>query len=884
MVKVRSIQGYLQKSLNYHALSEQKLFDVLSSSKEGLSTSQAERLLGKYGLNEIKIEKPVNPVLIFLRQFSSSLIWILLAALGISLFLEEFLDAVVIGVIIILNAVLGFVQEYKAEKTIQALRRLASPQAKVLRNGKEIRIDSKYLVPGDIIFLETGDKVPADARLFELYSLETQEASLTGESQPITKNVNPVPEKTIVADRRNMVYASTIITGGHGQAIVTATGNKTELGRIATLIQEPERSLTPLQKKIQNLGKYLTIAVLLMSIIIFLSGIFTGKEIAVMFLTTVTLAVAAVPEGLPAVITISLALGLQRLVKSNALIRTLPSVETLGSVNVICSDKTGTLTYNQMTVAKIWANNQICEVSGSGYEPEGGFTVLKKKIDPASIRTILTIGVLCNTASFVDKNNEREVIGDPTEAALLVSAEKVGFTKAALLQEFPQLDEVPFSSERKMMTTIHAAKKGTISYTKGAPDVIINLCNRIILNGTVHRFDRLKKKQILAQTEEFAEQALRVLGFAYNDKADDKHLAEQNMIFAGLQAMIDPPREEVKAAIKQCQEAGIRVIMITGDHLTTAKAIAKQLGIEGKAILGEEIRPAKLQKEIHEVGVFARVSPHHKMDIINALKANNYVVAMTGDGINDAPALKKADIGIAMGIGGTDVAKEASDMILLDDNFTSIVRAVEQGRGIFDNIRKFVKYLLSSNLGEVTLIFLATIFTLPLPLNPIHLLWINLVTDGFPAVALSLDPPEAGIMKRKPRKVREEIITKPMWIEIILLGLAIGVTTLILFWLYRDSPLEKAQTIAFTALVIFEIVRLQTIRSQYHLSLFSNRYLLYAIGGSLLLHLLVLYVPFLQRTFHVVSLEIVDWLWIFGATAVLIGISKGISVVRKSEL
>ncbi|MBU1876022.1 MAG: calcium-translocating P-type ATPase, SERCA-type [Nanoarchaeota archaeon] len=848
-----------------HVLTEEEVFKTLKTSEKGLTSHEAEQRLHRYGFNELKAEEGIHPFKIFLQQFSSPLVWILIAALGISFFLDEKIDAIVISIIIIINAVLGFVQEYRAERAIEALKRMASLKAKVLRNGKEVKIDSKLLVPGDIIILESGDKVPADARLFEIHSLQTQEGPLTGESLPVTKELKILAEKTPLADRKNMVYSSTIISVGRGKAIVTNTGMNTEVGKIATLIQEADNKLTPLQKKLRDLGKYLTIAVVVVAAIIFLTGILTGKEASVMLLAAIALAVAAIPEGLPAVITISLALGVQRMIKKNALVRKLPSVETLGSVNVICTDKTGTLTHNEMTVTKIFANDVIYDITGSGYTSQGTFIIDKKLANPEPLHQLLKIGALCNDAKLEGKDNKREVIGDPTEAALIVSAEKASFTKKEL-DKITRIDEIPFTSERKMMTTLHKIDNKTVSFTKGAPDIIINFCNRALIDGKVYRLDRHKKKEILQHNESFAGDALRVLGFAYNDNFSKKEDAEKEMIFVGLQAMIDPPREEVKDAIKKCQNAGIRVIMITGDQINTAKAIAEELGISGKAVSGQELEKINLEKEISDIGIFARVNPEHKLRIIKALKKKGKIVAMTGDGVNDAPALKKADIGVSMGITGTDVAKEASDMILTDDNFTSIVNAIEEGRGIFDNIRKFVNYLLSSNLGEIMVIFLASVLTpllFPqygaiLPLTVIQILWINLVTDGLPATALSLDPHENRIMERKPIPSRENILSKELAFDIISSGCYIGIITLILFWLYLQSGLVKAQTIVFTTLVVFEIVRLHLVRSHYKIGIFSNRWLIAAVLISLSMQLITIYTP-LSSIFGTIKLGLIDW-------------------------
>ena len=883
-------------STSFHSISVKDTLKQLNTSENGLSGHEAEVRLHKYGFNELKAEEGLNPIKILLQQFSSPLVWILIVALAISIFLavngnnshsaavSEFADAIAIGVIIIINSILGFVQEYRAERSIDALKKMASLKAKVIRNGKEMKIDSKYLVPGDVLILETGDKIPADARLFEVHSLETQEAPLTGESQPVTKLTDAMEEKTPLADRKNMVYSSTVVSKGRAKAIVSYTGMNTEVGNIARLIKEVQLKLTPLQKKLRKLGKYLTIAVIIIAIVVFIAGLISGDDITETLLTAIALAVAAIPEGLPAVITISLAVGVQKMIKRNALVRKLPSVETLGSVNVICTDKTGTLTHNQMTVTKIWANKKIYQLSGSGYGKEGQFFIDKKPVGPEQLNLLLKIGVLCNDAKLESKGKQIEVIGDPTEAALVVSAEKAGIMQKELQKSEQRVEEIPFSSERKMMTTIHKSGKGKVSYTKGAVDVVIEKCNRILIDGKVCRLDRTMKKEVLKRNEEFAKEALRVLGFAYKDKITSKENAEKELIFVGLQAMIDPPREEVKNSIAQCKKAGIRVIMITGDHLITAKAIAEELGIEGKAVSGEELESMKnLKDSINSIGIFARVNPEHKLRIIKALKGKGYIVSMTGDGVNDAPALKKADIGISMGITGTDVAKEASDMILTDDNFTSIVNAVEEGRGIFDNIRKFVNYLLSSNLGEILVIFLASIFGLPLPLTAIQLLWINLITDGLPATALSIDPHSKDIMDKPPRPAKESILSKGLRWDIITIGTLIGVVCIVLFWLYQASGLAKARTIVFTSLVVFEFVRLQVIRSEYKISIFSNKLLVASLVVSMALQLLTIYSP-LSTLFKTTPLGIMDWVVLVIAAVVLFGTNTIVKLIRRKKV
>ena len=849
-----------------HDKKREDVLKKLGSKQTGLTNREAKIRLSKFGRNEIVDEEPINPWKILLSQFNSPLVWLLIAAALISLAVNHYVDASVIAVILVINAVLGFVQEYNAEQSIEALKKMASPHAKVIRNNQPQDIASALIVPGDIILLETGDKVPADSRLLEVHDFFTQEATLTGESFPIEKTTDALPTQTTLADRTNMVFSGTIITRGRAKAVVTSTAMSTEIGKIATMITKSHEKFSPLQKKLHALGTFLTITVAVIAVIVFLAGIMRGEPALQMFLVAVALAVAAIPEGLPAVITISLAMGVKKMIKNNALIRKLPSVETLGSVSVICSDKTGTLTRNEMTITKIWVNNQEYDVTGSGYKKEGQFEQSGKKVSTKSFSKLLQIGMLCNNAKL---NGEKQVkvIGDPTEAALIISANKAGFESDKLNGQFKRVDELSFTSERKRMTTIY----DTQSYTKGAPDIILELCDRISINGRLERLTRQKRKEIHKQIETFGSEALRVLGFAYNDKIEKP---EANMIFVGLQAMIDPPRQKVKVAIKTCQTAGIRVVMITGDHLQTAQAIGKEIGITGKAITGLELEQLKnLNKEIEHINIFARVNPEHKLKIIEALKNKGHVIAMTGDGVNDAPALKKADIGISMGISGTDVAKEASDMILTDDHFESIVKAIKQGRGIFDNIRKFVNYLLSSNLGEVLLIFLATLFGMPLPLTAVQILWVNLVTDGLPAVALGMDPPEKDIMLHKPRPANEHIVSKNLLFRLSSSGILIGITTLLLFMFYLPTGIIKAQTIAFTALVVFEIVRLYNIRSHYNIGWFANKFLIVAVAISISLQLLVLYSP-LKQFFGTALLSVVDWLYIATAAIVLVTLIK----------
>jgi Ca2+-transporting ATPase len=850
------------------------LYKELKTSSNGLSSSEAKKRINQYGLNEIKEKEGISPLKIFISQFHNFIIYILLVALIVSIFVGEKIDAIVIGAILVLNAVLGFIQEYKAEKAIEALKKMASLKAKVLRDGKEQKIDASQLVPGDIIILETGDKVPADARLIEVINLQTQEAALTGESVPVKKELVVLDEKTPVADRINMVFSSTIVTKGRARALIASTGMNTEIGKIAEMIQTTETVLTPLQIKLKQLGKFMGIAVIIIAVVVFLVGLLKAELSPIeMFIASVALAVAAIPEGLPAVVTISLALGVQRMIKRNALVRKLPSVETLGSTTVICSDKTGTLTCNEMTVRKMYFNNNIIDVSGEGYLTKGDFKIDDREVNAKDLSLLLQVGALCNDSKLEKKEN----IGDPTEIALVVSAAKAGLDKDLLDRKYHRIGEIQFTSERKIMSTFHKIGGKKTIYTKGAPDVILNSCNRILVNGKIKKLNKLQKKKILAINDKFAEGALRVLGFAYNEGA----LTEKNLIFIGLQAMMDPARPEVRLAIEQSKKAGIKVVMITGDHIVTAKAIAKELGIEGNAIEGKDLDKIKdLKKHVETVNIYARVNPEHKSKILEALRKNGHIIAMTGDGVNDAPALKKADIGVAMGITGTDVSKEASDMILVDDNFASIVNAIEEGRSIYSNIKKFVEYLLSSNLGEVLTIFVAIMlsgfFGNALPLLAIHILWINLVTDGFPALALGVEPVEKGLMDKPPRHPKERILSEYIIIRMALIGVIMMAGTLFMFKWYLPKGVVYAQTMAFTTLMMFQMFNVLNCRSEdnslFKVGVFSNMWLIGAMAISILLQVAVIHTP-LASLFKTVPLTLIDWGYVvFVSSSVFIGI------------
>ena len=854
----------------YYLHSGKEVLEQLQASDKGLSSQEATHRLSVYGHNKIKEVAKVNPIWIFLGQFKSPIVWILIAAMIISLIVEEYIDFFVIGAIVILNAFLGFIQEYRAERAIDALKKMISLKATVLRDGEEKDIDASEVVPGDIVILDTGDKIPADARLLEAVNLQTQEAALTGESVPVKKDVAQLKKEAAVADRINMVFSSTIVTNGHARAVVTSTGMQSEIGKIAGLIQEAEPEPTPLQKTLKTLGKYIGIMVVIIAIIVFVVGVLKiDQPVTAVLLTAIALAVAAIPEGLPAVVTVGLSIGVQRMAKKNALVRNLPSVETLGACSVICSDKTGTLTHNEMTVRKLFVNNSVVDVSGSGYNPEGSFSK-----DLKSFELLLRIGALNNNAKLKRENSSWQVFGDPTEAALLVTAKKAGMNVEKLHDENPRSGEIEFTSERKRMTTLHTINKKKVAFCKGAPEVVLGLCSRVLINGKVERLTKKEKDEITGYNEKFAKSALRVLGFSYKEMSgiDVKSDPEREMVFVGLQAMIDPPRSEVKDAIDKCETAGIKVVMITGDHLTTAVAVANELGIHGKAVTGLELDQIEnFETVVEEIGIYARVNPAHKLKIIDALKKNGHIVAMTGDGVNDAPALKKADLGIAMGISGTDVAKEASSMILADDNFASIVKAIEEGRRIYDNIQKYLAYLLSGNVGEVLVILSSILIGLPLPLIAIQILWINLVTDGLPALALGVDPAEPGIMQRPPRKP-EQSIFKGIAPYIYIYPLILTIGTMWLFDVFQSEGLIKAQTIAFTSIVMFEVFQAISCRSVHKpvfvVGLFANKWLWIAILSSVALQMLITYVPFLQPIFHMAPLSWQNWLLILGVAFV----------------
>lgn len=850
--------------------------------KRGLSSDQAADLLRQYGHNELQEARGRSPLKVFLDQFKSFLIWVLIAAAIISGFLGEWVDALAIIAIVILNAILGFGQEYRAEKSLAALKKMAAPMARVIRDGELKQIPAREIVPGDLLELEAGDHVAADARvIYHTNNFTVLEAALTGESTPVFKtSVELEGEDIPLADRANMVYAGTSVSSGKARALVVATGMASELGQIAQMIQEISLETTPLQRKLEQFGRWIVYLCFFLVGLIFLLEWMRGGELVQVFLTAVSLAVAAIPEGLPAVVTIALALGVQRMVKRRALIRKLPSVETLGAATAICSDKTGTLTKNEMTVKVVYADGRLFSISGTGYQPEGDFFLRESPVNPADfpglIKT-LTCGTLCNSARLVENKGQYRMIGDPTEGALLTLARKAGLDQESLEQAEPLVEEIPFDSERKMMTMIRKSGQEFVAYIKGAPDVLLQNCNRIFEAGQERPITREDVNRILQVNENLARQALRVLGCAYQrfssfpEKLEARAI-EKDLVFTGLVAMIDPPRPEAIQAIAACKRAGIKPVMITGDHKVTAMAIARGLGMleDGAlALSGEELdklEPEEYQERVEKIQVYARVSPEHKLRIVRAWKNKGEVVAMTGDGVNDAPAVKEADIGVAMGLTGTDVTKEVSDMVVTDDNFASIVAAVEEGRAIYDNIKKFVHYLLSCNLAEIMVMFTASLIGWPVPLLPIHILWVNLVTDSFPALGLGFDPPDPDIMSRPPRRPDEPIIDRSRAGLMSVQGIFMAACALLAFsyvLFVEKEGIERARTAAFIVLSVSQLFHSFNCRSQmksvFELGIFSNLKLVAAFLVSLSLQLSVVYLPSLQKIFKTQNLNLFDW-------------------------
>ncbi|HIQ01071.1 MAG TPA: cation-translocating P-type ATPase [Anaerolineales bacterium] len=873
---------------DWYRLEETEVLSALETHPEqGLSQAEAERRLAEHGPNEL-IERGVkSPWRILWEQLTTVMVIILIVSAVISAFLGDYKDAVAIMAIVVLNGILGFTQEYRAEKAMAALKKLAVPTVKVRRDGQVRQISARELVPGDVVLLEAGGLVPADGRLVECVNLRTQEAALTGESEPVEKHSDPFTKPDLpLGDRRNMVYMGTVVTYGRGLAVVTETGMRTELGHIADIIQTVEREPTPLQRRLEQLGRGLALAALAIVAVVFALGLLRGEDARLMFLTGISMAVAAVPEGLPAVVTIALALGAQRMLRRRALIRKLPAVETLGSVTVICSDKTGTLTENRMTVTVLDVMGETQRVETllrQGVPVLDADLVAGERPPVRSLGLLVRAATLCNDATLVEADEtggEYQAIGDPTEGSLVVAAAQLGFLKSRLEQRWPRVAEVPFTSERKRMTTIHQSDISPqqsdapwqdapfVAFCKGAVDGMLEITTQVWSGDRAVPLTDELRRRILAANDRLAQDGQRVLGVAFRPLSElpttaDEAEVEREMTFVGLVGMIDPPRPEVKEAVQTCKTAGIRPVMITGDHPLTAQHIARELGIaaDGRALTGQELArmsAEEMEEIVEEVEVYARVSPEHKLKIVQALQERGHIVAMTGDGVNDAPALKKADIGVAMGITGTDVSKETADMVLLDDNFATIVSAVEEGRTIYDNIRKFIKYTISSNVGEIWVMLLAPFLGMPLPLLPLQILWVNLVTDGLPGLALTVEPAERGTMRRPPHHPQESIFGRGIGRHILWGGLLMGLVSLGMgFWAWRAGRSDW-QTMLFTTLTLSQMGNALAVRSSrdslFQIGLLSNKALLGAVLLTFGLHMAVVYIPFLQDLFKTVAL------------------------------
>jgi Ca2+-transporting ATPase len=900
----------------------------LETSVSGLSSPEVQRRLEVYGSNELIETRRLNALKMFLSQFTDPMVIILLIAIVISLVTSYMpssndesgvIDAIVITAIVIFDAVFGFVQEYKSEKALEALKQMAAPRARVLRDGLWQDIASRDIVPGDIIGLEPGDLVPADGRVSYAVGFSADESPLTGESIAVRKIAEPIHlNRPVVGDMKNMVFQGTTITAGKGRAIVTETGMHTQFGKIAVMVQESEKAMTPLQLDLADLGKKLGVIVVSLCVMVFAAELLRDVSDSWVqeLMAAIALAVSAIPEGLPAVVTITLAIGVQRMVTQSAIVRRLPSVETLGSTTIICSDKTGTITKNEMTAKVIYADGNLIEVSGIGYNKDGVFSLDGAAIDPkehSSLSLLLRIGQLCSNTTLQrdpSKKADWAVVGDPTEGALLVLAEKGGIAHDKTLEKYTEVSEISFDSARKRMTAINVDDSGDLyAFSKGAPEILLSLCSEITLNGELQPLSSELKKQILNRSAELAGNALRVLAFAYRRLPEEisdwePEQVERNFIFVGLVGMIDPPREEVYHAIRVCKKAGIRPIMITGDHRLTAKAIAVEVGLIGtndSVVTGADIDEMTTEAFgdcVKQCNVFARVAPEHKLMIVNALQNSRQVVAMTGDGVNDAPAIKAADVGISMGIRGADVTKEASDVILTDDNFATIVSAVQKGREIYSNIRKFVRFLLAANFDEVFLVFTIIMIGLPLPITAIQILWLNLATDGFPALALGVDPPEKGVMERAPRKPGAKMMDRGMASFIVIAGFLafLASTVVFLFSMFSLSGglipgitmplltdaewisgvaangvlwseiLTHARTTVFASVVTFELLFVWNCRDEYNpvwrTTIKESKYLVVAVLLSALLTLATIYVPFMEPLFQTVPLGIMDWLLI----------------------
>ncbi|MFA1818628.1 calcium-translocating P-type ATPase, SERCA-type [Virgibacillus oceani] len=872
---------------------EQKLH---VASTKGLNAKQVNQRRKQYGENTLIAQKKPSRWLIFLKQFQDFMVLVLLAATLIAGLLGEYIDAIAIMVIVLINGFIGFFQEQKAENSMEKLKELSAPMANVLRNGKWEKRLSKEVVVGDIIKVNSGDRVPADIRIIQSNSMETEESALTGESLPVMKHATAITRDNLDAqDQVNMGFMGTLVTRGSGVGIVVGTGMNTVMGQIASLMVNTKKVITPLERKLAELGKILIGVALLLTALVVVLGVLQGHSIYNMFLAGVSLAVAAIPEGLPAIVTVALSLGVQRMIRKKAIVRKLSAVETLGCASVICSDKTGTMTENQMTVKELYLNRKKIYVSGDGYDLRGDYFLERKKLDEnfPNLESMLLYGMMCNNASLMVKKGKYNIDGDPTEGALLIAARKLGLT-ADSSGGYQIIKEIPFDSDRKRMSVVMEDENGMrFLITKGAPDVLLPRSAYLMCENERKIMQDTDKSEIEQAIDSMAAKALRTIAIAMrpiskNDSLNTAFL-EKDLTFVGLYGMIDPPRKEVKSAIEECNEAGIKTVMITGDHVKTAQAIAQNLNLlpdNGMVLEGyqlNEMSTEQLENVIDDTYVFARVTPEHKLKIVKAFQSKGHIVAMTGDGVNDAPAIKASNIGISMGINGTDVTKEASSLILMDDNFATIKSAIKEGRNIYENIRKFIRYLLASNVGEILVMLFAMMLAMPLPLVPVQILWVNLVTDGLPAMALGLDKSEGDVMKKKPRNPMEGIFARGLGYKIITRGLLIGIVTLIAFMTaYQNNPdnLIYGQTVAFTTLVMAQLIHVFDCRSEksvFARNPFENMYLVFAVLSSLLLLLVVIYWEPMQPIFHTTALSLKDWLFIGAMSAiptVLFGFTK----------
>ena len=855
----------------WHTLSADDTIEHLDSQPSGLTKSEAARRLERYGPNELETQKGASAWHTFVAQFKNVLILILLSATVVSGFLGHTLEATVITVIVLFAVLLGFIQEHRAGQALEALKKMAAPSARVTRDGEQVVIPARELVPGDVVTVRTGDRVPADARLLRAVNLAVDEAALTGESAAVEKTVAVFDDpKLPLGDRLNTIYAGTSVSHGRGEAVVVATGMSTEFGHIARLVESVEAGRTPLQENLDRLGATLGKAALVVVALVILIGLARGLPVIDMFMFGIALAVAVVPEALPAVVTISLAIGVRRMVKRNALVRRLPIVETLGSTSVICSDKTGTLTKNEMTVRHVCFDGQVLDLSGSGYDPAGELRQGDRTVQPSvGVHTLFRAATLASDARLLSRDGRWQIDGDPTEGALLVAALKVGLNPETLTSEQPRIDEIPFTSDRRRMTTLHQTATGIVAYSKGAAEDIIAGCRDLFTERQDRRLTAADREWFKATEQQMAEAGLRVLAVAMKRDAARQD-AESDMTLLGLVAMLDPPRPEAKQAVATCEAAGIRAVMITGDHPLTARTIARELGmLDGDRVVSgrelDQMRDEDLERDVEHIAVYARVSPADKLRVITAWQKRGRVVAMTGDGVNDAPALKKADIGIAMGVTGTDVSKEAAGMTLLDDNFATIVAAVEEGRIVFGNIKKYLMYLLSCNVGEIVLLAGAVIAGLPMPLTAVQILYVNLATDGLPALALAVDPPEGDLMSRKPRDPRIGVFSRHVVAMLLAAGLwsALVNITLFVWLLQRGRPLQEVMALTFVSLVLIQFFNAYNCRSDRRSivrSTFANRWLNLAVAWELVLLLVIAYVPWLQPAFGTFNFALADWL------------------------